>query len=119
MLASLREFLSWTLYKTCVGKRNQRIWQSDRSGFGKHFTDVAFQRACCKNPQLYLHSPRGQSNRMYKVQLRACVKSIDGPRGGVFVAPAKAGAQMTLDSGLRRNDVQGIMLCPDIFEHRL
>ena len=27
--------------------------------------------------------------------------------------------QMTLDSGLRRNDVQEIMLCPDIFEHRL
>ena len=26
---------------------------------------------------------------------------------------------MTLDSGLRRNDVQGIMTCPDIFEHRL
>ncbi len=26
---------------------------------------------------------------------------------------------MTLDSGLRRNDVPGIMLCPDIFEHRL
>ena len=27
--------------------------------------------------------------------------------------------QMPLDSGLRRNDVQGIRLCPDIFEHRL
>ncbi len=27
--------------------------------------------------------------------------------------------QMTLDSGLRRNDVRGVMLCPDIFEHRL
>ncbi len=27
--------------------------------------------------------------------------------------------EMTLDSGLRRNDVQGIMLCLDIFEHRL
>jgi hypothetical protein len=26
---------------------------------------------------------------------------------------------MTLDSGLRRNDVPGIMLCPDIFEARL
>ena len=26
--------------------------------------------------------------------LRACVKSIDGPGGDVFVAPAKAGAQM-------------------------
>jgi len=26
---------------------------------------------------------------------------------------------MTLDSGLRRNDVQRIMLCPDILEHRL
>ena len=26
---------------------------------------------------------------------------------------------MTLDSGLRWNDVPGIMLCPDIFEHRL
>jgi hypothetical protein len=26
---------------------------------------------------------------------------------------------MTLDSGLRRKDVQGIPLCPDIFEHRL
>ncbi len=26
---------------------------------------------------------------------------------------------MTLDSGLRRNDVKGIMPCPDIFEHRL
>ena len=25
---------------------------------------------------------------------------------------------MTLDSGLRRNDVLGIMLCPDIFEPR-
>ncbi len=64
---------------------------------------------------------------MYKVQLRAWVKSIDGPDGGVFVAPAKAGVQMppldeglmTLDSGLRRNDGPGIMLCPDIFEHRL
>ncbi len=57
---------------------------------------------------------------------RACVKSKDGLRGGVFVAPAKAGAQMpplvdgsmTLDSGLRRNDVQGIMPCTHIFEHR-
>ena len=60
-------------------------------------------------------------------RLRVCVKSIDWPRGYVFVSPAKAGAQMpplvdtemTLDSGLRRNDGQGIMLCPDIFEHRL
>ena len=26
---------------------------------------------------------------------------------------------MTLDSGLRRNDAPGIMLCPDIFEHSL
>jgi len=26
---------------------------------------------------------------------------------------------MTLDSGLRRHDVQGILLCPDILEHRL
>ncbi len=26
---------------------------------------------------------------------------------------------MTLDSGLRRNDPQGIMRCPDIFEHKL
>ena len=28
-------------------------------------------------------------------------------------------ALMTLDPGLRRNDVPGIMLCPDILEHRL
>ena len=27
--------------------------------------------------------------------------------------------EMTLDSGLRRNDGQGIMLHPDIFEHSL
>ena len=27
-------------------------------------------------------------------ELRACVKSINGPGGGVFVAPAKAGAHM-------------------------
>jgi hypothetical protein len=26
---------------------------------------------------------------------------------------------MTLDSGLRRNDLPGIMICPNIFEHRL
>ena len=26
---------------------------------------------------------------------------------------------MALDSGLHRNEVQGIMLCPDIFELRL
>ena len=47
--------------------------------------------------------------------------------GSVFVAPAKAGAQMpplvdgqmALDSGLCRNDERAIILCPDFFEHRL
>ncbi len=33
--------------------------------------------------------------------------------------PPLVDLQMTLDSGLRRNNVQGIMLCPDIFEHSL
>ena len=58
---------------------------------------------------------------------RAGVKSIDGPCGDEFVAPAKApeprfrppvDAEIKLDSGLRRNDVPGLMLCPNIFEHR-
>ena len=33
--------------------------------------------------------------------------------------PPLADGWMTLDSGLRRNDVREIMTCPDIFEHRL
>ncbi len=49
----------------------------------------------------YIHDPDGNMIKLVyhplgleATDLRACGKSINGPCGGVFVAPAKAGAQV-------------------------